>query len=193
MLYHTYWRCCGHSAAGLAVGLALVTAGVVGLARVAIVLPNSDDDAGKNIGSFLPLSFTLGKTAAFFTELSLNLLLKVHRSPDHGNMPGLRLIQRFWLVESETEPNWVGSYQFLWFYDNITERKWQLLDLRSPNQIHKIKLPGTYVWFDRVLCDITLQHCKIVTTPTDSHCILEPLDPWTVACNSKEAERLAPS
>ena len=77
MLYHTYWRCCGHSAAGLAVGLALVTAGVVGLARVAIVLPNSDDDAGKNVGSFLPLSFTLGKTGAFFTELSLNLLLKV--------------------------------------------------------------------------------------------------------------------
>ena len=50
MLYHTYWRCCGHSAAGLAIGVALATAGVVGLARVAIVLPNSDeDDAGTTI------------------------------------------------------------------------------------------------------------------------------------------------
>ena len=51
MLYHTYWRCCGHSAAGLAIGVALATAGVVGLARVAIVL---DDDAGTTIKSFLP-------------------------------------------------------------------------------------------------------------------------------------------
>ena len=46
MLYHTYWRCCGHSAAGLAVGVALAIAGIIGLARVAVVLPNSDDDAG---------------------------------------------------------------------------------------------------------------------------------------------------
>ena len=52
MLYHTYWRCCGHSAAGLVIGVALVAAGVVGIARVAIVLPNSDDDAGTTIESF---------------------------------------------------------------------------------------------------------------------------------------------
>ena len=52
MLYHTYWRCCGHSAAGLVIGVALVAAGVVGIARVAIVLPSSDDDAGTKSSHF---------------------------------------------------------------------------------------------------------------------------------------------
>ena len=46
MLYHTYWPCCGHSAAGLTVGVAMVTAGAAAIARIAVVLPNSDDDAG---------------------------------------------------------------------------------------------------------------------------------------------------
>ena len=64
-------HCAGAGALGRGVFPACATAayalaGVVGLARVAIVLPNSDDDAGKNVGSFLPLSFTLGKTGAFF-------------------------------------------------------------------------------------------------------------------------------
>ena len=46
MLYHTYWPCCSHSAAGLAVGVAMVTAGAAAIARIADVLPNSDEDAG---------------------------------------------------------------------------------------------------------------------------------------------------
>ena len=49
MLYHTYWPCCSHSAAGLAVGVAMVTAGaaaIARIARIADVLPNSDEDAG---------------------------------------------------------------------------------------------------------------------------------------------------
>ena len=56
MIYHTYWRCCGHSDAGLAVGVALALAGVVGLARVAVVLPDFEGGAGMTKSS--PLQST---------------------------------------------------------------------------------------------------------------------------------------
>ncbi len=42
MLYFTYWRCCAHDAAGMAVGAALAVLGIVAIAGLAVSLEESN-------------------------------------------------------------------------------------------------------------------------------------------------------